>query len=506
MKKLLCLLIILSAALSVSAAETRYKPREMYTWDTWREEADGLMHMYYLQIRPDKTEAREDAGDWLGHATSTDLIHWTEQPYALGPGPAGTLDELQPWTGCAVWHEGKMYLYYTMRVVPEQRIGLAISEDGGYTFERYKGNPVIVPDDRWYIGSRDVIGCIDCRDMCIVREGDWWIGYFAARTKGPSPSATACIGCARSKDLLNWEQLPPVFAPGKYACIEVPDVFYLNGKWYLTLLSGHGYGNRGFYRDSHVTNATIYAVSDSPYGPFRELKGGQILITDKGGYSCRSVMFRGKRYEMFTQDVFLSRPYEMKTDARHRLYLAYPWDIPEARLGTEADPAALPAPQNICAHGAWNFMEGEWTGEKGRYRGQAKTGWQSAKIITDGTDNMELEADITIKKGACGIIFHDAKGWDASNSDAGVIFDAGERTCYITQVMAFDKNENARDCGIKAGKKFHVHLVRYSNRLDVFIDGRLANQGKCDVPGDVRGVNLLIDRGEAEVVITSLRK
>ena len=505
MKKVLVILLILAAALS-AGAETRYKPREMYMWDTWRAEADGLMHMYYLQIRPDKTEAREDAGDWQGHATSPDLIHWTEHPYALGPGPEGSIDQLQPWTGFALWHEGKMYLYYTMRTYDEQRIGLAISEDGGYTFERYKGNPVIVPDDRWYISDRSVCGCIDCRDMCIVRDGDWWIGYFATRIKGSSPSSTACIGCARSKDLLTWEQLPPVFAPGKYACVEVPDVFYLNGKWYLTMLSSHGYGNRGFYDDPHITAATIYAVSDSPYGPFKELKDSRILITDRGGYSCRSVMFRGKRYEMFTQDVFLSRPYEMKTDAKHRLYLAYPWDIPEARLGEPSDVSALPAPQNICAHGAWNFMEGEWTGGAGRYKGSAKTGWQTAKIITDGSDTMEIEADITIKKGACGIVFRDAKGWDASNSDAGVIFDTAEHTCYITPVLAFDKNQNARDCGIKAGKKFHLHLVRYSNRVDVFIDGRLVNQGICDAPGEARGVNLLIDRGETEVTITSLRK
>ncbi|MBP5274411.1 MAG: hypothetical protein ILO36_05705, partial [Abditibacteriota bacterium] len=138
--------------------------------------------------------------------------------------------------------------------------------------------------------------------------------------------------------------------------------------------------------------------------------------------------------------------------------------------------------------------------------GHAKTGWQAAKIITDGSDTMEIEADITIKKGACGILFRDGGGWDASNSDAGVIFDTKERSCYIGPVMSFDKNLNARDCDIRAGKTFRVHLARYSNRLDVFINGRLANQAVCDVPGKKRGVSLLVDRGEAEVNIISLRK
>ena len=216
--------------------------------------------------------------------------------------------------------------------------------------------------------------------------------------------------------------------------------------------------------------------------------------------------FRGKRYELFTQDGFLSRPYEMKIDAKHRLYLAYPRDIPEARLGAEADVSALSPAQNICAPGAWNYMEGEWTGEKGRYKGQAKTGWQAAKILSDGSDAMEIEADITIKKGTCGILFRDGGGWDASNADAGVFFDTLEHSCYIGPALSFDKNLNARDCDIRAGKTFRVHLARYSDRLDVFIDGRLANQAVCGVPGTKRGVRLLVDRGEAEVNIISLRK
>ena len=129
--------------------------------------------------------------DWLGHAVSSDLINWEELPLALGPNSPGTLDDLQPWTGCAVEKEGTFYLYYTMRGSAEralgQRIGLATSTDL-MSWQRYGHNPVIEPDPRWYVGHADPIprgipdsegdvpGMVDSRDMVIVpdTEGNGW--------------------------------------------------------------------------------------------------------------------------------------------------------------------------------------------------------------------------------------------------------------------------------------------------------------------------------------------
>lgn len=85
---------------------------------------------------------------YWGHATSKDMLHWTELP------PALMLDSLgSPWSGSAVidkknnggWGKNTMVIYYTAfdRVTSKQVQCIAYSIDKGKTFKRFKGNPVI---------------------------------------------------------------------------------------------------------------------------------------------------------------------------------------------------------------------------------------------------------------------------------------------------------------------------------------------------------------------------
>jgi len=85
---------------------------------------------------------------YWGHATSKDLLHWEEKP------PAMMLDSLgSPWSGTAVidhnndggFGKDALVLYYTAfdRISSKQVQCIAYSNDGGKTFQRFKGNPVI---------------------------------------------------------------------------------------------------------------------------------------------------------------------------------------------------------------------------------------------------------------------------------------------------------------------------------------------------------------------------
>ena len=110
---------------------------------------DGTWHLYY-QYNP--YGARWGNMNWA-HATSKDLINWEEHGVAIAADGVGTI-----FSGsCVVDHEntagfGKdaVIALYTSDGIA-QRQCLAYSTDGGYTFHKYAGNPILsedIPDFR----------------------------------------------------------------------------------------------------------------------------------------------------------------------------------------------------------------------------------------------------------------------------------------------------------------------------------------------------------------------
>lgn len=116
---------------------------------------NGQYHLYY-QHNPFE---REWGNMTWGHATSPDLLHWTEQSPVLFPDTLGTM-----FSGSAVFDRDNtsgfgtkknpplVYAYTADRSEKEVQC-IAYSLDGGMTLHKYEGNPVIDSHDRWQ--SRD---------------------------------------------------------------------------------------------------------------------------------------------------------------------------------------------------------------------------------------------------------------------------------------------------------------------------------------------------------------
>ena len=112
---------------------------------------DGLYHLYY-QHNPFE---REWENMTWGHATSPDLLHWTEQAPVLFPDTLGTM-----YSGSAVFDKDNtsgfgtkknpplVYAYTADRSEREVQC-IAYSLDGGMTLHKYEGNPVIDSHDKW---------------------------------------------------------------------------------------------------------------------------------------------------------------------------------------------------------------------------------------------------------------------------------------------------------------------------------------------------------------------
>jgi fructan beta-fructosidase len=137
---------------SLSDRNELYRPQIHFTpAQNWMNDpngmvyVDGVYHLFY-QYNP-------QGNDWgnmsWGHATSNDLIHWSEQPVAL------TRDELGDiFSGSAVidkdntagFGANAMVALYTSASGAQQQ-SLAYSTDGGKSFKRFAQNPVIKNDD-----------------------------------------------------------------------------------------------------------------------------------------------------------------------------------------------------------------------------------------------------------------------------------------------------------------------------------------------------------------------
>ena len=135
-----------------AAMNEQYRPQIHFTpAKNWMNDpngmvyVDGVYHLFY-QYNP-------YANDWgnmsWGHATSTDLVHWKEQPVALTRDALGDV-----FSGSAVvdkdntagFGANAMVAIYTSATSVQQQ-SIAYSTDGVKSFKRYDGNPVIRNND-----------------------------------------------------------------------------------------------------------------------------------------------------------------------------------------------------------------------------------------------------------------------------------------------------------------------------------------------------------------------
>ncbi len=163
----------------------------------WR----GKYHIFY-RIRPG-----------LGHATSTDLVHWIDQEIALEDRVSG---------GCAVDNNGTPAIVYT--AAPPEVQCLATSSDDCHSWTRHPSNPVIE-------GPPQGMRVTGFRHPCVWREADFW--YMALGSGVVEKGGMVLL--YRSPDLVDWEYLHPLFE-GKLESGEMwesPSFFPLDNKHVL---------------------------------------------------------------------------------------------------------------------------------------------------------------------------------------------------------------------------------------------------------------------------------
>ena len=241
----------------------------------------------------------------LDISNPTKINYVTKTP-VLSPGKLGTFDDSGTTASSIVEFQNKKYLYYIgwnkgVSVPYHTSIGLAISDDGGNTFEKYSTGPimernskephfcsnpfVLIEDNQWkmwyisfirweiyegkprpyyhikYAESENGIDwnktgkvCIDFKNEnewaisrpCVIKENGMYKMWYSYRADGPYR-----IGYAESSDGLNWNRLDEKVgidlseSGWDSEMIEFPYVFN-HGKTKYLLYCGNGFGKTGF--------------------------------------------------------------------------------------------------------------------------------------------------------------------------------------------------------------------------------------------------------------------
>ena len=235
---------------AASSYNEQYRPQIHYTpAKNWVNDPNGMVylngvyHLFY-QYNP-------SGNDWgnmsWGHATSTDLVHWTEKPVALTPDNLGQIfsgSAVVDKDGTAGFGKNAIVAFYTSAGDHQQQ-SLAYSTDGGETFQKYEGNPIIANSE-----------LADFRDPKVMwhEESKQWIMSLALGYQYG-------IQFWASKDLKNWTQLS-TFTTDITRCKrgqwECPDLlqFDCNGqkKWALIVSVNPG--------GPTIGSGTMYFVGD----------------------------------------------------------------------------------------------------------------------------------------------------------------------------------------------------------------------------------------------------
>lgn len=244
---------------------------DKWVWDFWLAEHAGLHHLFYLQAP--RSIVDPDLRHWnvsVGHAVSSDMIHWEIRPDALAPSKHEAWDDYTTWTGSIIEHDGLWHMFYTGTSRAEagmvQRVGVAVSSDLDH-WERCDG-PLIEADPRWYEHLEPDWHDVAWRDPWVFAdESGLFHVFITARTRTGDRFDRGCIAHAKSRDLRSWEVCPPVTTPGGFGQLEVPQLLRHDDTWFLVFCSDIETQDET-RREQGEGTGTYYAVGTGPLGPF----------------------------------------------------------------------------------------------------------------------------------------------------------------------------------------------------------------------------------------------
>ncbi|MFV1967271.1 MAG: glycoside hydrolase family 32 protein [Pirellulaceae bacterium] len=217
----------------------------------------GKYHLFF-QYNPER--AKWGNVHW-GHAVSEDLVHWTDLPIALAPGP-GSPDKAGCYSGSAVVYNDRVALLY--HGIPSGICLATSNDDDLIAWTKSPHNPVIAPptdpDAEWKEHAPN-----------IWREGDTYYLLSGSHVGSPrnvgSSRDTAFL--FQSQDLVHWSYMHRLYEPGEESDNACPDFFPL-GRKHVMMMASHTRGGQyyvGTYANHRFTIERHGRMNSSLFKP-----------------------------------------------------------------------------------------------------------------------------------------------------------------------------------------------------------------------------------------------
>lgn len=223
---------------------------------------DGVHHLFF-QFNP---EAPIHGNVHWGHATSTDLVRWTQQPIALYP-REGAADAAGAWSGVVALDGDVPTAFYT---------GIAESEHDSQVMTATSDRTLLEwkQESQGILGMPDESGIGDVRDPFLFTFNG---SQYAIQGAGYE-DGTPAILLYRCHSMTKWEYLGPLVTGGAgiaqdWAPAEIwecPQLFEVDEQWILMLSLWN--------RDDHSLDRVIYLSGELSEGG----AGLKFLPTDGG--------------------------------------------------------------------------------------------------------------------------------------------------------------------------------------------------------------------------------
>ena len=242
---LLGMMTAAQAAEPPASPKIAFQPTGMWIWDNWFVHDGGQWHAFYLQlpkaVGPERRWKNNDFYKHVGHATSSDLLHWKDEGPALCA-LSGTWNDRHVATGSIVKHEGRWHMFFTGRGTKGDGVGLALSED----LMTWKTEPEpLLPlidtfategtepfNSTWQGEEHRWMGISDPYILPEPQDG-WFYMVLCARVLDVPIGESGCLAMVRSRDLRHWEEAGIIAWPRWFERMETPQLWKRDNRWYL---------------------------------------------------------------------------------------------------------------------------------------------------------------------------------------------------------------------------------------------------------------------------------